>query len=251
MPGSFQATRTSELLLDLICILDPGHAHERLPRAVAQYGGMLKNHKYLSVMEKDVEKSFAGVCEKLALSGRGKETAVLKLSKEKFLERHAYAKDMCIASDLTDGTGFPVPQAMVKLLMCLANAPTAVGKHVPLDQLMDAERALAQPVLPVGLGESSDEEEEDVLGYDQWREQCALEDSDDEQDESWVLEEACSEVTGIPSFHRIISSDPTYNTNICVLLLIRGKADRRCWCTYRTTALSFRNRFGEFPGGRE
>lgn len=197
MSGSYPAARIKELLLDLICKLDPGHGHEHLHRAVHKYAAALQNHKYLSIIDKDVDKSFTGIREKLAITGRVKESMILSLSRDKFMERHAQARDKCIACDLTDGSGIPIPQCMLKLLLCLADTPTAIGKHVPIDELMDAERLLAQPVLPVFIEQGEPDKEEDVLTYTAWRDMCNVESSDDEADEAWLAEEVMDEPIGI------------------------------------------------------
>lgn len=190
MSRTFQNTRISELLLDLVCMLDPNHGHDHLARTVKMYAAAVQNHKYLSVMERDVEASFSGICEKIAISSRVKESHVLKLSKDAFIQRYAVARDCCIASDFTEGSGIPIAHAMLKLMMCLAYTPTAIGKHIPIQDLMEAERLLSQPTLPLSALEDAVEDDEisdnKVLKYSEWLAQCAEEDSEDEQDESWL-----------------------------------------------------------------
>jgi hypothetical protein len=73
MSSSFQTTRINELLLDLVCCLDPGHGHESLPRSVRKYAAALGAHRYLTPMQGDVERGYAGLVEKLAVSGRRME----------------------------------------------------------------------------------------------------------------------------------------------------------------------------------
>jgi hypothetical protein len=82
--GSLQTSRrVSELLLDLICRLEPtphrsrrangsseAEPHSDLSSSIKKYAGVLKKHTYVSPNEAAILRSFEGVIEKLALSGR-------------------------------------------------------------------------------------------------------------------------------------------------------------------------------------
>ena len=79
MSANYQNTRISNLLFDLVCILDHNHGHSNIDKSVKQYSAALRNHRYLTTMDGDVNRSFNGICEKIALSGRKKERYIMQL----------------------------------------------------------------------------------------------------------------------------------------------------------------------------
>jgi hypothetical protein len=89
--GSLQTSRrVSELLLDLLCRLEPNPSHSRRPSgglesephadlstSIKKYVGVIKKHTYVTPNEAAILRSFEGVVEKLALSGRKSERLVV------------------------------------------------------------------------------------------------------------------------------------------------------------------------------
>ena len=110
---------------------------------------------------------------------------ILQLCKVRFFETYAVSKEKGHVCDMTEGLGLSIPHSMLRLLMCLANSPTDIGKHVSLDELFVIETYYKSQSDATFIEQDTIEEnitDSGYLQYDDWRAQC---DKESNEDEAW------------------------------------------------------------------